>query len=195
MISIETGAGGRVYQIWKQQQAATCGVACAWMARGIAKRMSFAEDEWELAHRIYNGAVAGALTLQRSSPPAPMTIDPRGQTNDQNSFGNTFSRFGLFANQLAGALSSQGLRVEHYNNGGNPIKVIHTKIAIDKPGIALLKWANGGGHFVVIGRAVASNVSFLDPWDGHVNEQPNNGTYAANYGGIGNLIEILYLSA
>ena len=61
MINIETGIGGRVYQIWQQQQQSSCGVASAWMARGIARQMSFAEEEFELARRIYLGAVNTSL--------------------------------------------------------------------------------------------------------------------------------------
>lgn len=195
MISIERDSSGRTYQIWKQQQASSCGVACAWMARGIARQASFAEEEFALAQRIYAGSVGSALSAMQARQMAPQTFDPRAFANNQNSFGSTMANFGLFARQLAGALRGEGLKVEHYSNGNNPIVVIPNKIAINKPGIALVQWARGGGHFVVIGRAVPSNISYLDPWDGHVNEQANDGTYAANYGNTGLLMEILYISA
>jgi hypothetical protein len=196
MINIARDSSGRTYQIWKQDQANSCGVACAWMARGIARQMSFGEDEWALACRIYNSAVAGALSqTSRPDPNAPMSLNPRAFRNDQSSFGSTFGNFGLFAGQLASALRSERLKVEHYTNNGNPISVIPNKIAINKPGIALVQWARRGGHFVVIGRAVPSNISFLDPWDGQVVEQANDGTYASNYGNTGILLEILYISA
>lgn len=32
------------------------------------------------------------------------------------------------------------------------------------------------------------------PWNGRINELPNNGVYTAQYGGTGNIVEILYLS-
>jgi NAD(P)-dependent dehydrogenase (short-subunit alcohol dehydrogenase family) len=49
MINIETDSHGRTYEIWKQDQMNSCGVASAWMARGIARQMSFMEEEWDLA--------------------------------------------------------------------------------------------------------------------------------------------------
>src|SRR5262249_40184219 len=152
----------RVYQIWQQQQAASCGVASAWMARGIARQMSFAEEEWDLAQRVYGGAISIALAHQRSGPSAPMTLDPSAHANNQNSFGNTFSQAGMSTRQLAIALRHEGLQVEHYANNGNPIVVIPDKIAYNKPGIAFVQWSgvNGGAHFVVIGRAVPRNISF-----------------------------------
>ena len=52
MINIETDSHGRTYQIWKQDQMNSCGVASVWMARGIALQMSFAEEEWGLAQRV-----------------------------------------------------------------------------------------------------------------------------------------------
>lgn len=51
------------------------------MARGIARQMSFAEEEWELARRIYRGSVNSALTAANTIPSAPMTIDPRACRN------------------------------------------------------------------------------------------------------------------
>ena len=38
-------------------------------------------------------------------------------------------------------------------------------------------------------------VSFLDPWDGRVNEQGNNGRYRARYGSQGLIGEVIYISA
>jgi hypothetical protein len=196
LISIETDSHGRVYQIWKQEQASSCGVASAWMARGIARQMSFAEEEWDLAHRIYAGAVASALSATEPSS-GPMSMDPRAFPSDQSSFGSTFTNFGLFTSQVATALQSEGLHAQTYADGGNPIRIVHSKIAFNKPGIAFVKWngANSGAHFVVVGRCTSHQVSFLDPWNGHVNEQANNSVYNAPYGGQGRIKHVIYISA
>ena len=200
MISIETDSHGRTYQIWKQQQAATCGVASAWMARGIVRQMSFAEEEWALAERIYLTAVQNALApMGQATTAGPMTMSPVGQPNDQSTFQSTFTQFGLFARQLAAALRSEGIAVEHlglrdtdtFDHGR---RITPHKIAINRPAIAMVYWRGGGAHFVVVGRATQRQVTFLDPWDGHVNELPNDSIYTANYGDVGVVGELLYLS-
>lgn len=195
MISIESGVGGRVYQIWKQQQQSSCGVASAWMARGIARQMSFAEEEFELARRIYLGAVNTSLSAAASAPTAPMSFDPASNGNNQSSMGSTFANFGLLYGQLATALRNEGLKVEVKHNDGAPVAVVANKIAYNKPAISFVKWNGQGAHFVVVGRCVPNNVTFLDPWSGHVNEEPNDGRYRATYGSIGNLLVNLYISA
>ena len=194
MINIETGIGGRVYQIWQQQQQSSCGVASAWMARGIARQMSFAEEEFELARRIYLGAVNTSLGAAASAPTAPMSFDPNSQGNNQNSMGATFANFGLFYGQLATALRNEGLKVEVQHNDGAQIAVVANKIAYNKPAISFVKWNGPGAHFVVVGRCVPSRVTFLDPWTGHINEQPNDGRYRATYN-TGNVLVNLYISA
>jgi len=200
MINIETDSHGRTYQIWKQDQPASCGVASAWMARGIVRQMSFAEEEWDLAQRVYAGAVQNALApAGGASTAGPMTMSPVGQPNDQSSFASTFTRFGLFAGQVAAALRNEGITVEH-----QPLRPTDTfqhartieanKIAINKPAIAMVYWRGGGAHFIVVGRCTRSQVSYLDPWDGRVNELPNDSVYRARYGDVGAVGEILYLS-
>lgn len=196
MISIERDSSGRTYQIWKQNQMNSCGVACAWMARGIAKRMSFNEDEWSLAQSLYRAAVENALApLGVSASSGPMSLDPRAFPTNQNTMASTIANFGFYAAQLARALRGEGLTVEYVADNGQPRIIVHSKIAIDKPAIALVLWNGGGGHFVVVGRCTAGAVSFLDPWNGHVNEQVNNGRYVAPYGDRGVIGEILYISA
>lgn len=194
MINIERGRGGRVYQIWQQQQQSSCGVACAWMARGIARQMSFAEEEWDLARRIYLGAVNTSLGAAASAPTAPMTFDPRANPNNQNSMGGTFANFGLFYTQLASALRGEGLQVTVRHNNGARITVVPGLIAYNKPAISFVKWTGPGAHFVVVGRCVPDHVTFLDPWTGHINEQPNDGRFRASYG-AGNILVNLYISA
>lgn len=200
MISIENDSHGRTYQIWKQEQAATCGVASAWMARGIVRQMSFAEEEWALAQRIYGAAVANALApVGQATTAGPQTLSPVGQPNDQSTFASTFTRFGLFASQLALAIRSEGITVEHlglrdtdtFQHGRS---ITPHKIAINRPAIAMVYWRGGGAHFVVVGRATSRQVSYLDPWDGHVNELANDSIYTARYGDVGVVGEILYMS-
>ena len=196
MINIDHDSSGRIYQIWKQDQANSCGVASAWMARGIARQMSFREDEWTLAQRIYRNAIGSALApLGVASSSGPMSLNPRAFSNSQRTMASTLANFGFYAGQLAQALRAEGLTVEHVGFNRQPRVVTPMKISIRKPAIALVCWDGGGGHFLVVGRATANRVSFLDPWDGRVNEQPNDGRYRARYRSQGFLGEILYLSA
>jgi hypothetical protein len=197
MINIETDSHGRTYQIWKQDQMNSCGVASVWMARGIARRMSFAEEEWDLAQRLYRTAVNNALAPLGVSAAGPMTLDPRAFRRDQSSMASAISRFGFFAAQLAAALRAEGLHAEHLGiNATRTARTIEAnKISIDKPAIALVYWNRGGGHFVVVGRCTGHAVSFLDPWDGRVNEQLNDGNYNARYNNQGKIGEIVYVSA
>jgi hypothetical protein len=196
MISIERDSFGRTYEIWKQDQMNSCGVASAWMARGIVMQASINEDEWSLAQRIYHQAVNNALApLGVPSSSAPMSLNPRAFSNTQGSMASTIANFGFYAGQLAQALRTQGLKVEHIGFNRQPRIVTSTKISLSKPAIVLVCWNGGGGHFLVVGRATRSLISFLDPWDGRVNERPNNGFYHARYNSQGYIGEILYLSA
>jgi hypothetical protein len=195
MINIERDSHGRTYQIWKQDQMNSCGVASAWMARGIARQMSYAEEEWDLAQRLYRSAVNNALAPLGVSAAGPMSLDPRAFPRNQSSFASTVANFGFYGRQLASALRAERLQVEHVGNTGQAHRIEAHKIAINKPAIVLVYWNGGGGHFVVVGRCTHLNVSFLDPWDGRVNEQRNNGRYNARYNSRGIIGEVLYLSA
>jgi hypothetical protein len=195
MINIETDSHGRTYQIWKQDQMNSCGVASAWMARGIARQMSFAEEEWDLAQRLYRNAVGDSLAPLGVSAAGPMSLDPSAFPRNQSSMASTVANFGFYAGQLASALRAEGLTVEHVGLKGQPRKIQPNKIAFNKPAIVLVRWEGRGGHFVVVGRCTNSAVSFLDPWDGHVNEQPNNGRYTARYNNQGFINEAIYISA
>lgn len=206
MITIETGAGGRTYQIWKQQQASSCGVASCWMARGRARQMSFAETEWQLAVRIFQGAVNTSLVAARTVPGGPMTVDPRAYPNATeqqitSDFSTLVSVGGLTDSELGRALRNEGLRTETLatNNRNNPCKVVHDKIAIDRPAISHVVWdttgnAPGGGHFVVVGRCTRNHVTFLDPWTGRLTENPNNGRFRGG-SGTGTIVANIYVRA
>ncbi len=197
MIRLERDSHGRTYQIWQQQQVASCGVASVWMARGIARQASFAEEEWDLAVRMYLGVVATTLA-QAIAPAGPVTFDPRLHSPinpNQDTMGNTFANYGLSCHQMAAAIRQEGLRVEARGLHGNPPRIMHSKIAFNKPAIAFIDWDGPGGHFVVVGRCTHREVSFIDPWDGHVNQQPNDGRYYAPYGDTGSITQIMYISA
>lgn len=195
MINIATDIFGRTYQIWKQDQMNSCGVASVWMARGIARQMSFREEEWDLAQRLYRNAIDNALAPLGVASSGPMTLNPRAFQRNQNTMASAISRFGFYADQLARAIRAEGLRAEHIDGNGQPLRIVPHKIAINKPAIALVYWNRSGGHFVVVGRCTHQVVSFLDPWDGQVNEQPNNGNYLALYGNQGIIGEVIYISA
>ena len=194
MISIERDSSGRTYQIWKQAQQNSCGVASTWMARGIARQMSIGEDEWDLAIRMYRAAIGGALGAVGVSG-GPQSLNPDAFANDQSSMASTYANVGMYSSQLAAALRSEGLSVDHNGGDGTGQKIAHNKIAINKPAIAFIYWTGTGGHFIVVGRATQGLVSYLDPWDGRVNEQANNGKYHARYGDRGIVGEVLYISA
>ncbi len=195
MISIERDGSGRTYQIWKQNQMNSCGIACMWMARGIARQTSFAEEEWNLAVRLFGAAVGSATARLGVSATGPMSLNPRAFSNNQSSMASAVANFGFYDTQLAAALRADGLRVDT-NGLDHHGHIIANKIAYNRPGIALLQWNPGpGGHFVVVGRCTQRSVSFLDPWDGHVNEQYNTGQYTAPYGGSGQIVSVLSISA
>jgi hypothetical protein len=195
MINIETDSHGRTYEIWKQDQMNSCGVASAWMARGIARQASFAEEEWDLAQRLYRNAVNNALAPLGVNPSGPMCLDPSAFPSDQSSMASTIANFGFYADQLARAIRAEGLNARHIPNTGSGQRIVPHRIAINKPAIALVYWNGSGGHFVVVGRCTSSAISFLDPWDGHVNEEPNDGRYRARYGGRGIIGEVIYIHA
>ena len=195
MISIERDSSGRTFQVWKQNQMNSCGIACVWMAKSIARQMSFAEDEWELAVRTFGSAVGVALARIGAQASGPMTLNPAAFSNDQSSMASSLANFGFYAGQIANILRGERLHVEHTGFDGKAHSIHSHKIAYNKPAIALVAWNGGGGHFIVVGRATRHALSILDPWNGHINEQGNNGHYIAPYGGRGSICEILYVSA
>jgi hypothetical protein len=195
MINIETDSHGRTYQLWRQQQANSCGVAATWMARGIVRQMSINEDEWSLAQRVYRNAVENALAPLGAAADGGMSLDPAAHPNDRSTMASALANAGFFARQLALALRGEGMRVHHAGFTGYRRVVVPNRISITQPAIALIYWDNGGGHFVVVGRCTRSAITYLDPWDGHIIEQSNNGVYNARYNRRGQIGEILYLTA
>ena len=61
MVTIERDSHGRTYQIWQQNQANSCGVACVWMARGIGS--GFTKEM-----RLVNAQMADAIDTSFDVP-------------------------------------------------------------------------------------------------------------------------------
>lgn len=196
MINLAQDSDGNTFEIWKQDQNASCGVASTWMARGLVRQSSFAEEEWSLALRMYRNAVSHSLAPLGVATPGPMTFNPGSFTNDQRSLGSTLSNFGFFAGQLAEAIRAEGIHCHHVAAMPGITRSIETdRLGERKPAIALIQWVGGGGHFVVAARqASTGDIVFLDPWSGDINEQPNDGTYFSTYSSQGAFREVLYLS-
>ncbi len=191
-IVISQDSKRNTYQIWKQEQPASCAVASIWMARGLAKQMSFAEEEWDLAWRVYQHTVVGlpvAFSSSAAAPTGPLCIDASAVANNQSTFYNMFGRFGTFAGQVAQALTSEGLKATHVQGSTLPMRLNVTKLGQRTPAIVLLGWysqqPNGqlqrnGGHFIVAADRIGNNIVFLDPWDAALYELPNTVQYNGN---------------
>jgi hypothetical protein len=201
-IVYQTDSKKNIYQVWAQEQANSCAVASIWMARCQARQMTFAEDEWELAWRLYQHAVVGlpwAMTSSASAPTGPVSIDPSAYTANQSSFYNMFGSFGTFAAQVAKVLRSNGLKVTHVPSSGTAQSLNTAKLSQRSPAIVLLGWyqtQNGqnvrtGGHFVVAADHIGNRIVYLDPWGGQLYEFANNARYKAN----GLIEEVIYLTA
>ncbi|WP_425228369.1 hypothetical protein [Sphingomonas sp.] len=188
-VSIESDSDRNTYEVWKQEQASSCGVASIWMARGLVKQQCIDEDEWPLAQRVFSGAVRGAMNAAGGDR-FPVCYNPGAFPKNQSSMGSTFSQFGLFSSQVATGLQNEGLHANFI--GAQSINPVN--LGPGKAVIAFVRWrpAGNGAHFVCAAR-MANNgaVVFLDPWDGKVNEQWNNGTYAARYGGVGDILQVI----
>lgn len=193
MIVYRDDSDGQTHQVWQQNQLNSCGVACVWMARGAARRMSFVEGEWGLAQRVYRSAVGNALAPLGANADGPMTFDPGQHTNDQNTMANAVARYGFFAAQLATALRGESLKARHVPLNGNR-RSFETNLPGDgKPAIALVYWNGGGGHFIcAVRRSTSGRIVVLDPWDGQLREIGNTGFYNPGYNS-GQIGEIIYV--
>ena len=194
-------SAGHTYQVWAQEQNASCAIASLWMARSQAKQQSFAEEEWELAWRVYQRVVIGMPRefAADSAPPPPVCINPAAVGNDQVTFYNMFGNFGTFAPQVVQALRSDGLKATQVTGSGFPNTLNSAKLSQTTPAIVLLGWyshADGtwkriGGHFIVAADVIGNNIVYLDPWGGELRELANNGKYLSN----GWIEVLIYVSA
>lgn len=187
---------GVTHQLWAQRQMSSCAVASIWMARNQARQMTFQEQEWALAWRMYHEVVKDMDLVPPT--PAPMSMDPGAHQNNQQTFGNMFTRAGTFMGQVEAALRNDGLRVV-FNTGwrqGGGQTVDSRRLSDTTPGIVLLGWyRNGqrrGGHFIVASRRTRrGKIVYLDPWEGVLSEL-NNGP---GYGQTGSFEQVIYISA
>lgn len=180
------------YQLWVQEQPASCAIASIWMARSLAKQMSFAEDEWELAWRVYRQVVVGmpaAFLTAAQATPAPICLDAHGTTADQTTFRNMFANYGTKASQEVEALQNDGLRATAVRITRAAPLVDLTRLSQTTPAIILLgwyrqnadgQWERDGGHFIVASERIGNKIVLLDPWDGVLSEIQNTYLYQGN---------------
>ena len=192
-IHFRTDSDNLTHQVWEQQQASSCAVASIWMARNQAKQMTVNESEWDLAWRIYQQVVQSSDFVPEA--PAPMSFNPGSHQNDQNSFGNMFSRMGTFMNQVAQALRNDGLRITHQTSFSPGSTVDPARLSDSTPAIVLLGWYNGttrnGGHFIVASRRTRTGkIVYLDPWRGQLRELGIGPVYQTT----GRFEQIIYIS-
>jgi hypothetical protein len=155
--------------------------------------MSFAQEEWALAWRIYGQVVQGMQLVP--SPPAPRTFNPAAFQANQNTFGNMFAAAGTYMDQVAQAMTNEGLKTSKTPFSPGTV-VVTNKLSETTPAIILLGWYNGtvrnGGHFIVASRVTSSGkVVYLDPWQGQLNELGAGPIYP----GGGKFEQVLYVSA
>ena len=193
-IVMRSDSDQHVHQVWAQQQANSCAVASIWMARNQARQMTVNEGEWALAWRIYGQVVQGMALVP--APPAPMSLSPAAFPSNQNTFQNMFASFGTYMDQVARALTHDGLRVTLKTPFSPGTAVDPRRLSDTTPGIVLLGWYNGaqrnGGHFIVASRRTGrGQIVYLDPWGGQLNELGPGPAYP----GGGKFEQVVYISA
>lgn len=193
-IHFRTDSDNVTHQVWAQRQESSCAVASIWMARNQAKQMTVNETEWSLAWRLYHQVVQPMIVVPEE--PAPMSLHPGAHANDQNSFGNMFSRAGTFMQQVVRALINDGLRVTHNTSFSRGTTVVASRLSETTPAIVLLGWYSGGrrngGHFIVASRRTRTGrIVYLDPWGGHLRELGAGPQYQST----GSFEQVIYISA
>ncbi len=181
------------HSIMQQQQRSSCAVASIWMARCIAKRMSFAEGEWGLAWRLYSHVVRGMV--EAPAAPAPMTFNPDMHGSDASSFGNMFSNYGTSMDEVVAMLRRDAVKVDHLTPYQVGTALQPARITDFKPALVLLGWYNGnlreGGHFIVAARRTrAGRIVYLDPGNASLTE----GGPGPGYQSTGRFEQIAYLA-
>ncbi len=203
-LTVQSDSDGVEFNVWAQRQANSCAVASIWMARGMARQMTFDEGEWDLAWRTYNNAVAGgAWRTPAETPgpaPAPQSLDETQYTPGHHTFANTFASTGIGGQHIETMLIQEGFTVDRVLNAGGFLPVNFAKLADTKPAIVGVgwfvlngagTWVRNGGHAIVAARKNRSGqIVFLDPAGGQIVETTNNGRYGNN----GLIVEILYIS-
>ena len=191
-----TDSDGYAYQIWAQDQPCSCGVASIWMARNQAFQQSVDEDEWHLAWRIYSQVVQNIPDAFALKPPPGVCLSPSAFKPNQQTFQNMFGAFGAYMNQVAAALTNDGLKVTFLTQWSAGMVVDPSKLSDTTPAIVMLGWYQGakrnGGHFIVASRKTRSGkVVYLDPWQGQLRELGAGPIYP----GSGVFEQVVYISA
>lgn len=203
-LTVQTDSDGHEFNVWAQRQANSCAVASIWMARGMARQMTFDEGEWDLAWRTYNNAVAGGTWrtpyADPGPAPAPQTFDHTQYDAGHHAFANTFASTGIGGDHIASMLMQEGFAVNRVVNTGGLMPVKFANLAPTKPAIVGVgwfvqnpagAWERRGGHAIVAARKTSSGqIVLLDPAGGRLVECANNG----RYGGNGLIVEVLYIS-
>ncbi|WP_174280252.1 hypothetical protein [Sphingomonas bacterium] len=158
------------------------------MARGLVKQQCIDEDEWPLAQRVFAGAVKQMMTATGGNH---LGMCFRNDLpNNQDSMANTFGAFGLYASQVAKGLQNEGLKANAID-----AKIINiNNLGPRKAVIGLFLWrpAPNGGHFICAARQARNGrIVYLDPGEGSLSEQWNNGTYIARNGAIADLVTVV----
>jgi hypothetical protein len=188
-IVFRNDSDNQIYQLWAQDQAASCAVASIWMARNQAKQMTINEEEWTVAWSMYCEVVE---KIPLCPEPAPVTFDPTQHQNDQSTMGDMFSVAGTYMSQVSTKLQLDGLNVTNSSSTA----VIPSQLSYRRPAIILLGWyTNGvrnGGHFIVASQVNSHGaIVYLDPWGGELREMGPGPSYIGN----GQFENILYVSA
>ena len=195
---------GSYHDVWAQEQANSCAVAAIWMATRLVKQLCINEGEWDTAMRLWGHVIAGQnLALPNAGP---MSIDTSQFQNQptNSSFEAKFGNQGTFMREVRTMIGADNIRTQYYDrtgsNGPVALGLDPQRVSNTRPVIMLLGWysptpgggppTRNGGHFVVaVGKARNRKMIFLDPWQGRLVEQANNGIYPG--GGI--FEEVLYL--
>jgi hypothetical protein len=195
-IFMRTDSDQIVHEVWAQEQANSCAVASIWMARNQALQKDVNEEEWALAWRTYYQVVKGRKLIP--APPAPVSLDQAMFDDDQKSFGGMFANAGTLMDQVATALSNDGLHILFKTPWTDGSAVLDKGMLSDTaPAVVLLGWYDAsnkrkGGHFIVASRVASSGqIVFLDPWRGKLKELGAGPAYPLG----GKFEQIVYISA
>lgn len=197
MLGFDSDSDGNLYQVWQQDQANSCAVASTWMARNMIRQSTSAETEWTLAQSMFRTAVNNMFAPLGLNPNGPACFNPNAFAANQNTLANTLAAGGFYPDQLVRVYRSQHIKVNlvERSNPKAPFKLDAKLLSERTPALVAVYWHGGGGHAVIAVRKANSNeIVFLDPGDGKVNEQPNDGTYEAHNGSTGDIGVVLYLS-
>lgn len=199
---LRTDSDGNMFQVWAQRQEGSCGIAAIWMAESLARQRTPEEGEWPLAKRAYQHAVRGVpwkATNPMMGPDGPQTFLASAHDDNNDTMGNTYSRFGMSIDQVSTVLSAQGLTTATLSATKWPMLLSTNVLKETTPAVVKVgwwvqdakgKWSRPGGHFVVAARRASNGrIVYLDPWGGRLFEHANNGRYLNWVNGLNGWVE------